>query len=40
MKVRYVFIGMCLALKELSPEGSDDAPRFEFGDKILWLDCS
>jgi hypothetical protein len=28
-----------LRLKEIPPTGPDDTPRFEFGDKVLWLDC-
>lgn len=28
-----------LRLKELSGNGWSDTLRFEFGDKILWLDC-
>lgn len=28
-----------LRLKEITSTGSDDTPRFEFGDKVLWLDC-
>lgn len=28
-----------LRLRELPAEGGDDTPRFEFGDKTLWLDC-
>lgn len=28
-----------LRFKELTPSGSDETPRFEFGDKTLWLDC-
>ena len=28
-----------LRLKEISSGNSDDTPRFEFGDKVLWLDC-
>lgn len=27
-----------LRLKELPVNGPDDTPRFEFGDKVLWLD--
>lgn len=27
-----------LGLKEISSPGSDETPRFEFGDKVLWLD--
>ena len=27
-----------LRLKELSGKGGGDSPRFEFGDKVLWLD--
>lgn len=26
-------------LRELTAIGSDTTPRFEFGDKVLWLDC-
>ncbi len=26
-------------LRELTVIGSDTTPRFEFGDKVLWLDC-
>ncbi|MHC6530104.1 MULTISPECIES: VOC family protein [unclassified Vibrio] len=28
-----------LRFKELSNDGMDGTPRFEFGDKTLWLDC-
>lgn len=28
-----------LQLKELSDKSLDETPRFEFGDKVLWLDC-
>lgn len=28
-----------LQLKELSGDNPGDTPRFEFGDKVLWLDC-
>lgn len=28
-----------LRFKELPGSSSDDTPRFEFGDKVLWLDC-
>ncbi|MBW7469494.1 hypothetical protein QQF73_11455 [Marinobacter sp. M216] len=28
-----------LGFKEIPSEGTDDSPRFEFGDKVLWLDC-
>jgi len=28
-----------LRLKDISSGGPDDTPRFEFGDKVLWLDC-
>lgn len=28
-----------LRFKELSGSGPNDTPRFEFGDKVLWLDC-
>lgn len=28
-----------LRFKEIPTEGPDDTPRFEFGDKVLWLDC-
>ncbi|QOC24064.1 hypothetical protein IC757_08170 [Wenzhouxiangella sp. AB-CW3] len=27
-----------LGLTEIQPNGPDDTPRFEFGDKVLWLD--
>ena len=27
-----------LRFKELSGSGADETPRFEFGDKVLWLD--
>lgn len=28
-----------LRLKEITKSGEDETPRFEFGDKVLWLDC-
>lgn len=28
-----------LRFKEITGEGADDTPRFEFGEKVLWLDC-
>lgn len=28
-----------LGLKEIPSTGPEDTPRFEFGDKVLWLDC-
>lgn len=28
-----------IQLKELTPDGSDETLRFEFGGKVLWLDC-
>lgn len=28
-----------LRFKEITGSGKDETPRFEFGDKILWLDC-
>ncbi|TLM76877.1 VOC family protein [Microbulbifer harenosus] len=28
-----------LRLTELTPDGPDETPRFEFGGKVLWLDC-
>lgn len=28
-----------LRFTEIHSNGSDDTPRFEFGDKVLWLDC-
>jgi predicted enzyme related to lactoylglutathione lyase len=28
-----------LRLKQISSGGPDETPRFEFGDKVLWLDC-
>lgn len=28
-----------LRFTEIQPNGPDDTPRFEFGDKVLWLDC-
>jgi hypothetical protein len=28
-----------LRFKEIIGNGADHTPRFEFGDKVLWLDC-
>ncbi len=28
-----------LRFKELTGSGANDTPKFEFGDKVLWLDC-
>ncbi|ARU55745.1 hypothetical protein OLMES_1670 [Oleiphilus messinensis] len=28
-----------LCFEELSRPGTEDTPRFAFGDKVLWLDC-
>jgi predicted enzyme related to lactoylglutathione lyase len=28
-----------LRFKEITGSNADDTPRFEFGDKVLWLDC-
>lgn len=28
-----------LRFTELTPDGSDETPRFDFGGKVLWLDC-
>lgn len=28
-----------LGLKEVTPDGPGNTPRFAFGDKVLWLDC-
>lgn len=28
-----------LRLIEIPPNGADNTPKFEFGDKVLWLDC-
>jgi len=28
-----------LRFKEIPTDGKDDTPRFQFGDKVLWLDC-
>lgn len=28
-----------LCFNEITTDGKDDTPRFEFGDKTLWLDC-
>ena len=28
-----------LRFKELTGSGAGDTPRFQFGDKVLWLDC-
>lgn len=28
-----------LGFKEITGSGAGDTPRFEFGDKVLWLDC-
>ncbi|MBK1851078.1 hypothetical protein FE845_06980 [Marinobacter sp. 1-4A] len=28
-----------LRFTEIQSNGPDDTPRFEFGDKVLWLDC-
>lgn len=28
-----------IRLNEIPPTSEDSTPRFEFGDKVLWLDC-
>lgn len=28
-----------IGLKELTPDEAEATPRFEFGGKVLWLDC-
>ncbi len=28
-----------LGLRPLAGEATEESPRFEFGDKVLWLDC-
>lgn len=28
-----------IRFKELTGSGENDTPKFEFGDKVLWLDC-
>lgn len=28
-----------VCLKEITPSDAGETPRFEFGDKVLWLDC-
>ncbi len=28
-----------LRFKEITGSGAHDTPKFEFGDKVLWLDC-
>lgn len=33
------FYGDVLRFKELTGSGENDTPKFEFGDKVLWLDC-
>lgn len=29
-----------IRLKEIQPADEEATPRFEFGDKVLWLDCA
>lgn len=33
------FYGDVLGFKELTGRGENDTPKFEFDDKVLWLDC-
>ena len=40
MKIPSVFYREVLRFKEITGTNADDTPKFQFGDRVLWLDCA